>query len=279
MEAVARLAGGLAHNYNNLMTSILGHSDLLLLRLPGDAVGRRSVEGIRQAGERAAVLTRQLLAFSREQAMMPKALDLNALVGILGRELRDRWGDVIEIRTGLAGDLGTVTADPRQLEQVILTLAGKARDAMPQGGRLTFVTENVRFDVPFVRDEVLVPPGDYVMLVVSDTGTGMDEEIRDRIFEPFPGTTTNAPGLELAAVYGIVKQSGGYIWVVSRPGHGTAFNIYLPRVGRAPDAPGPVRDRTVPSPGANRLPRPARHVRRIEPCDASDVLTVASEGP
>ncbi len=248
MEAVARLAGGMAHHYNNLLTSILGHSDLLLLRLRGDAVAKRSVEQIREAGERAAVLTRQFLAFSREQALMPKALDLNALVGILGGELRARWEDGIEIRTVLADDVGTVTADPSQLEQVILTLAVKARDAMPQGGRLTITTENVLFDAPFMRDDVRVPPGDYVMLAVSDTGTGMDEDARERIFEPFPGTTTNAPGLELATVYGIVKQSGGYIWVSSQPGNGTTFTICLPRGGPRPrcSGAGPGPDGAVP---------------------------------
>ncbi len=279
MEAVARLAGGMAHHYNNLLTSIIGHSDLLLLRLRGDALARRSVEEIREAGERAAVLTRQFLAFSREQALMPKALDLNALVGMLGRELRARWGDVLEIRTGLADDLGTVTADPSQIEQVIVTLAVKARDAMPRGGRLTITTENVLFDAPVLRDEVQVPPGDYVKLTVSDTGAGMDEDVRERIFEPFPATTTNAPGLELAAVYGIVKQSGGYIWVFSQPGRGTTFTICLPRAGRAPDAPGLVRNRTVPSAGAKRFPQAGRHVRRIEPCDAPDVVAAAPEGP
>lgn len=278
MEAIARLAAGLAHNYNNLLTSIIGYSDLLLLRQLDDAAARRNVEEIREAGERAAVLTRQLLAFSREQALMPEALDLNALVGILGRELRARWGDVIEIHAGLADDLGTVSADPGQIEQAIVTLAVKAREAMPQGGRLTFITKNVCLDAPFIRDGVLVPPGEYVMLAVSDTGTGMDEDIRDRIFEPFPGTTTNAPGLEVAAVYGIVKQSGGYIWVFSRPGDGTTFEVYLPRVPRAPDALGPVRKRTVPSRGANRLPRAGLHVRRIEPRDAPDTLTAAGEG-
>ncbi len=278
MEAVARLAGGMAHNFNNLLTSIIGYSDLLLDRMAGDATAMRSVEEIREAGERAAVLTRQLLAFSREQAMMPKPVKLNALVGILGQGFRARWGEKIEVRTDLAEELGIVTADPDQIEQVIVALAANARDAMPRGGRLTFVTEDVRFDAPFVRDGVNVPPGDYVMLAVSDTGTGMDEDIRHRIFEPFQTTKTNAPGLGLAAVYGIVKQSGGYIWAFSRPGHGTTFEIYLPRSNGAPDPAEAVWGRVRPPLGANRLPGGRRCIRRIESCDAPNELAGAPEG-
>ncbi len=278
MEAVARLAGGMAHNFNNLLTSIIGYSDLLLDRMANDAVARRGVKEIREAGERAAVLTRQLLAFSREQAMMPRELDLNALVGGVGRGFRARWGDGIEIRADLAEELGTVTADPDQLEQVIATLAANARDAMPRGGRLTFTTENVRLDAPFVRDDVQVPPGDYVMLAVSDTGTGMDEDIRDRIFEPFQTTNTTATGLGLAAVYGIVKQSGGYIWAFSRPGHGTTFEIYLPMANGVPGTAGAVRYGVRPPPGANRLPGGERHIRRIEWGDAKCVFAEGREG-
>ena len=278
MEAVARLAGGMAHNFNNLLTSIIGYSDLLLDRMADDAAGRRSVTEIRDAGERAAALTRQLLAFSREQALMPKALDLNALVGILGRGVRAQWGEAIEVRIDLAEDLGTVTADPDQIERVIVTLAANARDAMPRGGRLTFVTENVHFDAPFMRDDVHVPPGDYVMLAVSDTGTGMDEDIRDRLFEPFQTTKTNAPGLGLAAVYGIVKQSGGYIWAFSRPGHGTAFEIYLPRAKAVPGTAGAIRHGVRPPPGANRLPGGVRYIGRIESCDAANELAGGQEG-
>ncbi len=278
MEAVARLAGGMAHNFNNILTPIIGHSDLLLDRMADDAAARRSVKEIREAGERAAVLTRQLLAFSREQALMPKRLDLNSLVGTLGRGLRGQWGEGIEIRTDLAEEPGTVTADPDQIEQVVVTLAVNARDAMPHGGRLTFATENVRFDAPFVRDDVHVPPGDYVMLAVSDTGTGIEEDCRDRIFEPFHTTKANAPGLGLAAVYGIVKQSGGYIWAFSRPGHGTTFEIYLPRAGRVPGAAGAVRDGVRPPPGANRLPGGGRCMRKIESCVAPGEPAGAPEG-
>ena len=277
MEAVARLAGGMAHNFNNLLTSIIGFSELLLDRMADDAAATRSLKEIRAAGERAAAITRQLLAFSREQAMLPRALDLNALVGILGRGIRAQWGQGIEIRIDLAEELGTVTADPGQIERVIVDLAVNARDAMPHGGRLTFATENVRFDAPLVRDDVHVPPGEYVMLAVSDTGTGMDEDVRDRIFEPFHTTKTNAPGLGLAAVYGIVKQSGGFIWAFSRPGHGTTFEIYLPRANGVPGAAGAVADRAVP-PGANRLPAEGRHVRRLESCSALSVLAGGQEG-
>lgn len=249
MEAVARLAAGMAHNFNNLLTSIIGYSDLLLDRMAGDTTASHGLKVIREAGERAAVLTRQLLAFGREQAMMPKPLDLNALVGTLGRGLRAQWGERIEIRIHLGEELGTVMADPDQIEQVIVTLAGNARDAMPEGGRLTFVTESVRFDAPHVREHVHVCPGEYVVLSVSDTGTGRDAYVGDRIFEPFRSAGTNAPGLGLAAVYGIVKQSGGYIWAFSRPGHGTTFEIYLPRANGASDPAGAARDRGEAPPG------------------------------
>jgi signal transduction histidine kinase len=272
MEAIARVAGGMAHNFNNLLTSIIGYSDLLLDGMADDQAARRSLRKIREAGERAAGLTRQLLAYSREQAMMPKALDLNALVGRVGRGLRARGTEGIEIRTCLGENLGPVTADPDQIEQAIVTLAVNARDAMPEGGRLTFATENANFDAPFVRDDVHVPPGDYVMLAVSDTGTGMDEDARNRIFEPFHTTKTSASGLGLAAVYGIVKQSGGYIWAFSRPEYGTTFEICLPRAGRVPGEAGAIRDGVRPPSGANRLPGGTRHVRRIDSCDAGNVL-------
>lgn len=277
METVARLAAGMARNFNNLLTSIIGCSDRLLDRMTGDTAATVSLKEIREAGERAAALTRQLLAFGGEQAMMPRALDLNALVGTLGRGLRAQGGERIEIRIDLAERLETVMADPDQIEQVILALAANARDAMPQGGRLTLATEDVRFDAPCVREGVHVPPGDYVMISVSDTGIGMDEKFGDRIFEPFRATTTDAPGLGLAAVYGIVKQSGGYIWAFSRSGHGTTFEVFLPRADRAPDVMGTVRDRAVPARAASLLRGEGRHPRRVELCNAPVVLAGGQE--
>ncbi len=278
MEAVARLAGGVAHNFNNILTAILGYSDLLFPRVACDAAAMRSLREIREAGERAAVLTRQLLAFSREQALMPKVFHLNALVGAVVRELRGQREDGIDIRTCLGEDLGRVSADPDKIRQAIVALAVNARDAMPNGGRLTFVTGNVRFDAPFVRDAVRVSPGDYVMLTVSDTGPGMDEDVRSRIFEPFQTTKADASGLGLAAVYGIVKQSGGYIWVSGPPGKGTAFEILLPRAARLADAAAVGREGKAPRPGANRLPGDARHMRGTETHAAPIVLAGAPEG-
>ncbi len=279
MEAVARLAGGMAHNFNNLLTPIIGYSDLLLPRLAGDAAAMRSVEKIREAGERAATLTRMLVAFSREQALMPTALDLNTLVDLVGRQLRARWSGGIDIRVDCAEDLGTVMADPAQIEYAVVTLAVNAGDAMPRGGQLTFATENVRFDAPLVCEGVHVPPGDYVMLAVSDTGTAMDDDTRNTLFEPFHSNEMDASGLELAAVYGIVRQSGGHIRAFSRPELGTTFELYLPRADRATDAAGAGRDRAVPHPGANRLPGGRRQVRRIELRDTPEVRIAAPEGP
>ena len=232
METIGRLASGLAHDFNNLLTAILGQCDLLLRRLPQDAPARKGIEEIRTAGDRAAGLTRQLLAYSRRQVLKPQVIDLNSSVTSMVPMLRRLIGETIELSPALQADLGRVEADPSQIEQIIMNLVVNARDSMPRGGRVDVETANADLDATFARRHVPTRPGRYVMLAVSDTGSGMDKATQAHIFEPFFTTKQlgKGTGLGLATVYGIVKQSDGYIWVYSEPGMGSTFRIYLPRV-------------------------------------------------
>jgi len=242
MEAVGRLAGGIAHDFNNVLTAILGYVDLLLDGLPTLSPLRPDIQEIRTAAERAAGLTRQLLAFSRKQVLQMRTLDLNELLTDIDKLLRRLLREDIDMVTKLDPRLGAVRADSGQLEQVVVNLAVNARDAMPGGGRLTIETRNAELDEAYTREHVPVRPGRYVMFALSDTGTGMSPETMAHLFEPF-FTTKEAgkgTGLGLATVYGIVTQSGGYVWCYSELGHGTTFKVYLPRVDEPVD-PLPVR--------------------------------------
>jgi PAS domain S-box-containing protein len=241
MEAVGRLAGGIAHDFNNLLMVISGYSEFLLERLGPDPIVRGPAMEIAGAAERATSLTRQLLAFSRKQMLTPKVLDLNAVVTEHARMLTRLIGEDIDFVMIPGGDLGAVKADPGQIEQVIMNLAVNARDAMPQGGKLTIETGNVTLDEDYARFHAPVKPGEYVMIAVSDTGAGMDAETQSHIFEPFFTTKgAKGTGLGLSTVYGIIKQSEGYVWVYSEPGKGTSFKIYLPRVTEMGEAAAPA---------------------------------------
>jgi PAS domain S-box-containing protein len=232
MEAVGRLAGGIAHDFNNLLTIISGYTELALSRpqLPSEA--HADIERIENAAGRATALVRQLLAFSRKQVLQPKILDLNTIVLNLDSLLRRLMDERIEMITRVTENIGKVKADPAQIEQVIMNLVVNARDAMPEGGRLVIETSNVDLNASYAVDHVSVKPGRYVMLAVSDTGMGMDQQTVAHIFEPFFTTKASGrgTGLGLSTVYGIVKQSGGYIWVYSEPGKGSSFKVYLPSV-------------------------------------------------
>lgn len=228
MEAIGRLAGGLAHDFNNLLTAITGYSDLILTELPPGNDLYKQVREIRKASDRAVLLTRQLLAFSRKQVLAPRVLDLNAVITDSKQMLLRLIGEDIEIVTELAPDLGRVRADAGQLEQVLMNLVVNARDAMPRGGKLIVGTANIDLSAPANPE---IDPGRYIVLSVRDTGVGMDAETQAHIFEPF--FTTKGPGrgtgLGLATVYGIIEQSGGHIEVESAPGKGSMFRVYLPR--------------------------------------------------
>jgi signal transduction histidine kinase/CheY-like chemotaxis protein len=249
MEAVGRLAGGVAHDFNNLLTIIRGHCDLQLDRSSEDDIHRRNAEQIRKAADRAVGLTRQLLAFSRMQVLQPRVLDLNVVVADLGRMLPRLIGEHIEYHFVPGPKLAAVKADPGQIEQVIMNLAVNARDAMRGGGKLTVRTANIEMSESDALKRPPMSPGSYVLLSVADTGHGMDEETLTHIFEPFFTTKEvgKGTGLGLATVYGVVKQSAGFIWVHSSPGNGAIFEIYLPQVvGKVAEAEAEGKPSAVP---------------------------------
>ena len=237
MDAIGQLAGGVAHDFNNLLTSIIGNVELALFDIDRDEPLYEILQEVKAAGEKASLLTRQLLAFSRKQILQPEVLDLNEVLPDISKMIRRIIGEDIELETVLAPDLARVEADPGQLEQVILNLAINARDAMPNGGKLVIETANADLDQSYSQSHGrLVSPGPYVLLAISDTGAGISPEIQSQVFEPFFTTKEKGKGtgLGLSTVYGIVKQSSGYIWVYSEIGAGTTFKMYLPRVEKHP---------------------------------------------
>ena len=248
MEAVGQLAGGVAHDFNNLIGVIIGYGELIQDKLLDADPLHAKVEEVLKAGRRAAALTHQLLVFSRQQVLEPKTLNLNSIVTDMNKMLPRLVGEHIELTTSLARDLASVRADQGHIEQVIMNLAVNARDAMPEGGKLTIETANVEFDEHYALGHNQVLPGSFIMLAVTDTGVGMDAGTQSRIFEPFFTTKEQGKGtgLGLATVYGAVKQSGGFVWVYSEPGHGTTFKIYLPRVkGEAETELGNIRSKKL----------------------------------
>ncbi|MBI4376515.1 MAG: response regulator [Elusimicrobia bacterium] len=235
MEAIGRLAGGVAHDFNNLLTAILGNCSFLVDGIKRGNPDTKDVEDIRAAGERAAALTRQLLAFSRKQVLEVRVLDLNAVVASMDRLLRRLIGEDIELTMAAGNDLGRIKADQGQIEQVIMNLAVNARDAMPDGGKLKIETANTTLDETSSGGQFEVKPGPYVTLLIADTGCGMDDKVLSHLFEPFFTTKEmgKGTGLGLSTVYGIVKQSSAYIWINSAPGRGTTFKICFPLVKEA----------------------------------------------
>jgi PAS domain S-box-containing protein len=270
MQAIGRLAGGVAHDFNNLLTVITGYSELLLQETQLADASRDLLREVIRAADRAAALTRQLLAFSRKQILLPVVLDLNKVITNLDKMLRRLISEDIDLRMILAPALRPVKADPTQVEQVILNLAVNARDAMPGGGRLSVETANAELDESFTRERQEVQPGSYVMVRVSDTGQGMDSETKAHLFEPFFTTKElgKGTGLGLATVYGIVKQSGGHIYVESEPGRGASFTIYLPAVGAGAPA-------GMPAAGGDDLPRGTEVVLLVE--DGDEVRRLARQ--
>lgn len=296
LEAVGQLAGGIAHDFNNLLTAIKGYGEFLLEDLDAEDTRRHDLKEMLNAADRAAALTRQLLAFSRKQALEPRVLNLNEVVRGIENMLRRLIGEHIALSTALDPELGRVRADPGQIEQVIVNLAVNARDAMPDGGKVLIESANVALDEEYLSKHDVVLPGRYVMLGISDTGQGMDEATESRMFEPFFTTKEigKGTGMGLATVYGIVKQSEGYIWVYSEPGHGTTFRVYLPRVdapaempeGRKPLGPPPrgtesvllvEDDPTVREMAARVLRRQGYHVLEAE--DGESALEIFSRHP
>ncbi|HXZ13364.1 MAG TPA: PAS domain S-box protein [Candidatus Sulfotelmatobacter sp.] len=272
MEAVGRLAGGIAHDFNNLLMVIQGYADLMSDRLPAGDPLRRNAEQIQMASQRATSLTRQLLAFSRKQMLAPKVLNIQTVVADMEKILRRLIGEDIQLETSSAADLWLVKADRSQVEQVIMNLAVNARDAMPQGGRLTIETANVELDASCAHPPAVLAPGQYVMLAVTDNGCGMDAATQAHIFEPFFTTKEKGKGtgLGLATVYGIVKQSGGYVWVYSEPGRGSCFKVYLPRIEE--HQPSATRDRQL---DRNSLERGSETILLVE--DEKGVRELARE--
>jgi len=250
MEALGQLAGGVAHDFNNMLTVIESYSAMLLVDHAANPEARGDIEEIRSAARRAGALTRQLLAFSRQQVLKPCVLDINATIGDVEKMLRRLIDEHIDFRTKLDPHLDLVTADPTQVEQVLMNLVVNARDAMPDGGTLTIETSNVHLDSSFAQRSATHKAGPYVMLAVSDTGSGIPEHVLDHIFEPFFTTKDvgQGTGLGLSTVQGIVEQSGGHVWVYSEPGHGTTFKVYLPRAAEE-ESVAPIAEQNKPARG------------------------------
>ena len=232
MEAVGQLTGGIAHDFNNMLAVVIGSLDLLERRIsPEDARSKRYVDAAMEGAKRSALLTKRLLAFSRQQPLRPEAIDPNRLVAGMSDLLRHSIGTAIRLETVLSGGVWRVNVDPNQLESAIVNLGVNARDAMPEGGRLTIETQNAHLDSHYVAHEIGVPAGQYVLIAVTDSGTGMTPDVMARVFDPFFTTKEigKGTGLGLSQVYGFVRQSGGHVRLYSEIGHGTTVKIYLPR--------------------------------------------------